>query len=70
MILKSEQKKTVPTPQPVDNSLNSNKGIDLNDPDVYEDYAKTSETSISGSDNLNFTINEFGEIIRPEGKSI
>ncbi|MDD4734101.1 MAG: hypothetical protein PHU05_04575 [Bacilli bacterium] len=50
--------------------MNSNKGIDLNDPDVYEDYAKTSETSISGSDNLNFTINEFGEIIRPEGKSI
>ena len=56
----------------VDNSLNTEAGIDLNalaDADLDEFSLEQLQTVKSEVSKGNFTINEFGEIIRPEGKS-
>ena len=52
----------------VDDSLNSEEGIDLNM--IDEDYGKVPEMPIITNQNPDFEINEYGEIIRePKGKS-
>lgn len=59
--IKSGSKNVNPSTIVVENSLNVEEGIDLNAPQFYNDGADNQEP--------NFQINEFGEIIRPEGKS-
>ena len=46
-----------------DNSLNSDSGIDLNALGDMLEFTTSTTNS-----NTNYEINEFGEIIRPEGK--
>ena len=64
--IKGRLKSIKTQPNKVDNSFNSDNGIDLNA--LYE-YKKSLEMANNNERHDDFDINGFGEIIRPEGKS-